>query len=82
MDIDAIEKRSGNLGDVALDHGRSALASTRGIAEETARTRIHGGEHEARRESDGDGGAKSCASRWKPSDLVTTSQLVELAVNF
>src|SRR5690242_14050129 len=58
VDINAVEKRAGNFGDVALDHGRSAVTFARGIAEIAARAGVHGGsEHEARRKGDGDGGA-------------------------
>jgi len=53
VDVDAVEQRAGNFGDVALDHGRSAVTFARGVAEVTARTGIHGGgEHEARRKCD------------------------------
>ncbi len=52
VDIDAVEKRAGNFGNVALNLRRGAVALARGVAEESARTRVHrGGEHEARREN-------------------------------
>ncbi len=51
MDIDAVEERAGDLGDVALDHGRGAHALARFVVEIAAGAGIHGGgEHEARRE--------------------------------
>ncbi len=52
MDIDAVEQRAGDLGDVALDHGRGAHALARLVVEISAGAGIHGGgQHEARRES-------------------------------
>ena len=53
MNVDAVEQRPGNFRDVALDLRRRAVALARGIAEESARARIHRrGQHEARRKSD------------------------------
>jgi hypothetical protein len=50
MDVDAVEQRPGDLGDITLDHGLRAMTFARLVVEEPARTRIHGrGEHEARR---------------------------------
>src|SRR5690348_10442101 len=58
VNVDAVEKRAGDFGDVALNHGRRAAAFAGGIAEVAARARVHGGgEHEARWKGDGNGGA-------------------------
>src|SRR5450432_2294065 len=57
VDVDAVEERAGDFGDVALDHGRGAVALAGGVAEVAAGAGIHGGgEHESRGESYGDGG--------------------------
>jgi hypothetical protein len=51
VDIDAIEQRTGNLGDIPLDHGRRAGAIARWIVEKAARAGIHGRcQHKSRRE--------------------------------
>jgi hypothetical protein len=58
MDIDAVHERTGDFRDVALDHGRGALAVAGAVVVETAGARVHGGgEHEARGESEGPAGA-------------------------
>src|SRR5690348_3327278 len=58
MDVDAVEQWPGNFRHVALNLGGSAMAVARRIAEEAARTGIHGGrEHEAGREIHGKSGA-------------------------
>ena len=54
VDVDAVEQRARNFRDVALNLRGRAVAFARGIAEESARARIHrGSEHEARRKRDG-----------------------------
>src|SRR6185437_8758627 len=59
VNVDAVEQRAGNFGDVALNLRRRAVAVARGIAKESAGARIHrSGEHESRRKTDG----KSSAS--------------------
>ena len=58
MDIDAVEQWAGDLGDVALDHGRSAAALAGAVIEVAAGARIHGGgEHEAGGKAERHGGA-------------------------
>ena len=58
MNIDAVEQRAGDLGHVALDHGRRAHALARLVVEVAAGAGIHGrGQHEARRKAERHGGA-------------------------
>src|ERR1700739_2969968 len=58
MDIDSVEQRTGDLGDIALDHGRRAHALARFVVEISTGAGIHGGrEHEARRKAERHGGA-------------------------
>ena len=58
MDVDAVEERAGDLGDVALDHGRGAHALARLVVEVAAGAGVHGGgEHEARGKAERHGGA-------------------------
>ena len=58
VDVDAIEQRTGDLRNVALNHRRRAVALVRAIVVKTAGTRIHGsGKHKAGREREGHGSA-------------------------
>jgi hypothetical protein len=48
VQIDSVEKRSGDAAHVSLNGHRRAFADAAGVAEEAAGTGIHGGdEHEA-----------------------------------
>ena len=48
VDVDAVEQRAADLGDVALDHGRGAHAVAGLVVEVAAGAGVHGGgEHEA-----------------------------------
>ena len=59
MDVDAVEQRAGDLGHVALDHGRRAHALARLVVEVAAGAGIHGrGQHEARGKAERHGGAR------------------------
>ena len=59
MNIDAVQERAGDLGNVALDHGRGAHALARLVVEEAAGAGIHGsGQHEARRKAERHGGSR------------------------
>src|SRR5580704_15063289 len=58
MNIDAIEQRSADFGNVALDHGRGAEALARLVVEVAARAGVDGGgEPEARGKGEGHGSA-------------------------
>src|SRR5271157_4212790 len=58
VNVDAVEKRAGDLGHVTLNHGRGALALAGLVVEEAAGAGIHGrGEHKARGEANRHGGA-------------------------
>jgi hypothetical protein len=60
VNVDAIHERPGNLRNVALDHGRRAVAFTGAVVVKAARTGIHGrGQHETRRKSQRHGGARN-----------------------
>src|SRR3569833_482679 len=59
LDIDAVEQRSADLAEVALDDGWSAAAFAGGIAVEAAGAGVHGGDvHEAGGEVEGHAGAR------------------------
>ena len=58
MNIDAVHQRSGDLRDIALDHGRRAVALAGFVITKTAGTRIHGRrQHESRGERERHSGA-------------------------
>ena len=59
MNIDAIEQRSGDPPNVALDHHRRAVALPGAVPEITARTRVQGcNQHESCRKAERHGGAR------------------------
>ena len=43
VDVDAVQQRAGDLGDVALDHGRGTHALARLVVEVAAGAWVHGG---------------------------------------
>ena len=58
VDVDAVEERAADFGDVALDHGRGAHALAGLVVEVAAGAGVHGGgEHEAGGEAERHGGA-------------------------
>src|SRR6202020_968194 len=59
MNVDAIEQRPGDFGDIALNHGRRAHALAGLVVEVSAWTWVHGRrQHKSRRESERHGGAR------------------------
>ena len=61
VDVDAVEQRAADFGDVALDHGRGAHALAGLVVEVAAGAGVHGGgEHEA----GGEGEATWRRGRW------------------
>ena len=59
MNVDAVQQRAGDLGDVALDHRRGAHALARLVVEVAAGAGVHGRrQHEARRKTERHGGAR------------------------
>ena len=73
VNVDAIHERTGNLGDVALDHRRGALAIAGAVIVESARAGIHGGgQHKARGKRERHGGAGNrdrAILKWLPQDF-------------
>jgi hypothetical protein len=66
VNVDPVEQRAGNLGDVTLNHRRSTVALARRVGKIAARTRIHGGcQHEARGES-----YRNCGARYRDGTIL------------
>jgi len=73
VDVNTVHEWTGDLGDVALDHGRGAHALAALVVEVATRAGVHGSsEHEAGRKAEAHGSARDryvSVLKWLAQDL-------------